>query len=361
MPKFGELTYLQQIQRFRELAQRALQAYGMQGAHFRLIAHFENTTFRVDLPPDIPQPLTATDKAGGEGSFGDDSPYYPRRFLLRIHGANYQTSASVLSELEWLTALRREADLSVPLPVPTRSGKLICELESEELGERFVCSLLRWLQGRFYGKDRQDSHFVRLGELAGRLHKHSCQWTPPEGFIRLRWDIDGLFGKESGGFGDVSGGWAGLSAEQQVLFKEVKERTLKAMRDLGEGEEAFGLIHGDLHLGNILFVRGEARPIDFDDCGYSHYIYEFSVLLHEYLGLPDWKRYRDLMLKGYFRHRSLVDRQLSHLETFMAGRILGMVLWAIVKAKTYPNFRSWLDDYVSDSAKKVKDFLLAQP
>lgn len=33
-----------------------------------------------------------------------------------------------------------------------------------------------------------------------------------------------------------------------------------------------GLIHGDLHQENYLFCRGAVGAIDFDDCGYGHFL-----------------------------------------------------------------------------------------
>lgn len=55
-----------------------------------------------------------------------------------------------------------------------------------------------------------------------------------------------------------------------------------AMDMLGERSATFGLIHADLHLDNVLFAGGEARPIDFDDCGLGHWLYDIAVTLWLY-------------------------------------------------------------------------------
>jgi len=164
-------------------------------------------------------------------------------------------------------------------------------------------------------------------------------------------------GKEINGFGDVSGGRDNLTGFQSGVFREVDERTRSAMNELGRSEESFGLLHADLHLGNVLYSGDDIRPIDFDDCGYGFYPYEFAVLLHEYIGDNNWKKYRDLMLEGYNEFRVLPGKQIDYLPIFMAARLAGLVLWCHVKAETYPNFRSWLPGYTKRSTQKLKTFL----
>src|SRR4051812_14230964 len=98
-----QLSRRSQISRWRRLAETALAAYDLPAPQLTLIAHRFNTTFQVD---------TAT----GE------------RYVLRIHRAGTPTVASVGAELAWLAALRRDIDLEVPDPVPTRNGTLLREV-----------------------------------------------------------------------------------------------------------------------------------------------------------------------------------------------------------------------------------------
>ncbi|WP_308460917.1 phosphotransferase [Brevibacillus formosus] len=39
----------------------------------------------------------------------------------------------------------------------------------------------------------------------------------------------------------------------------------------------YGIIHGDLHQGNIVFHNGDPRPIDFGRCGFGYYLYIFMI------------------------------------------------------------------------------------
>src|SRR5689334_8323571 len=95
------------LRHFRNAAKQSLHSYGLDAARLTFIAHSENATYRVDT-------------ADG-------------RYLLRLHTPHHpgavcagtQTEPMIASELLWLAALRREARLPVPEPVPVNSGRLV--------------------------------------------------------------------------------------------------------------------------------------------------------------------------------------------------------------------------------------------
>ena len=63
----------------------------------------------------------------------------------------------------------------------------------------------------------------------------------------------------------------------------------------------FGLIHADLHLDNTLFADGEARLIDFDDCGFGYRIYDVAVALWELRHRRDYTRLSRCSGRGIHR------------------------------------------------------------
>ncbi len=320
---FEHLTYQGQVRRLRKLAQLALVAYGLENVTFRLIFHGENTTFRVDAP-DIP---ASTDLP---------SAYAPRRFLLRVHRPGYQNQAAIASELLWLTALR-EADLIVPEPLSTQEGALFVETSAPGVPTARVCSLLRWIQGRFINKPRPQ-HFVALGHLMAQLHEHVMQWQPPSDFTRRDWNWDGLFGDKSG-FNLLSNAvWALLPDPYRAPFQSVADQMRQLMTDLSKGPDVFGLIHSDLHLGNVLFAKGYARPIDFDDCGYGYWAYNFAAALGEYANDDSWLAYRNALFQGYAEVRPVPNSMEAHLMQFIAARQVSLALWATDMAQVNPRF-----------------------
>ena len=230
------LSNRQQIARLRHLAVQALGAYPLVAPELRFVAHGENTTFRVDAMV-----------AGGRD-----------RFLLRVHrparhGRRLDSAAAVGSELDWLTALRADTDLSVPEPVRTTNGKLTTVAASPDVPEPRVCSLLRWMDGRVHSSVPRLVHLRRLGSAMARLHNHAGQWCPPPGFARIRWDWETFFGDAMvyGGI-NAADAWDLLPADLRRKFDRVASGMQRVMTQLGDGADQVGLIHADLHLQPVM-------------------------------------------------------------------------------------------------------------
>ena len=121
-----------------------------------------------------------------------------------------------------------------------------------------------------------------------------------------------------------------------------------------------GLIHADLCLGqegNVLFHKGQARPLDFDDCGFGYWVYDLAVPLAHWQTAPQWAIYRQALLEGYAKVRPLPRAELPYLGLFMAARHVSEILWAIDQAQHNARFRQELDGWVEWSAAHVQLYL----
>jgi Ser/Thr protein kinase RdoA (MazF antagonist) len=112
-----------------------------------------------------------------------------------------------------------------------------------------------------------------------------------------------------------------------AIFETAARRVHEDLQELGYGRDAFGPIHRDLHLGNLVFDGGRVGVIDFDLCGLGHYLLDLSVLLNA-LRLSAqrirptgrfWK-IRETFLESYERERSLPEDYRRYLMTFHAMR-----------------------------------------
>ena len=132
------------------------------------------------------------------------------------------------------------------------------------------------------------------------------------------------------------------------------------MDEWGEGVDAFGLIHADLSIGeeeNVLFFGGEARAIDFDDCGYGYWVYDFATSLCHWQEARQWHKIRKVLLDGYAEIQPLPEEQLAHLDLFMAARHVSEMLWAIDLAQINPDFREQVDEWLAYAARHVNRYL----
>jgi Ser/Thr protein kinase RdoA (MazF antagonist) len=335
------LTRRQRIARMRQLAAHALDAYPLADRTLRFIADEENATFQVCA--------TAPD--------GRD------RFLLRVHrparhGRDVDSAAAVASELRWLAALRAETDLLVPAPLGTIDGQLTTLAASADVPEPRVCSVLRWMDGRIHEAAPRPVHLRRLGSVMARLQNHAEQWQPPPGFVRIRWDWETFFG-DTMVYGGVPAAqaWDLLPDDLRRKFALVASRMRRVMTDLGEDPGSFGLIHADLHLGNALFWRDQVRVIDFDDCGFGHWLYDIAVALWELRHLDDYENFRLALIEGYTRHRPLPPGGLTHLDDFIAAREVAFGLWYAGTAQVNPAFLTDLGQVLADIGRSLDTLL----
>jgi Ser/Thr protein kinase RdoA (MazF antagonist) len=303
-----------QIGRLRRVATAALAAYPLPEGRLTFVAHEENTTFRHD-------------SAAG-------------RHLVRVHrpqrhGRDIDSSAAVRSELAWLQAIRSETDLAVPEPLATRAGTTTTVATAA--GETRVCSVLRWMDGRILEDSARPVHLRRLGEAMARLHDQADGWTPPPGFVRIRWDHETFFG-DGMVYGETpaAGCWDLLPADLRTRFESVGERMSGVMDELDDR----GLVHADLHLGNAVFRGDQVGLIDFDDCGHSARVYDLAVTLWEARDEPQYPAYRDALLAGY---RSQREIDVTHLDDFIAVRQVAFDLWYTGMAQVNPAFAADLE------------------
>jgi len=311
------------MRRLNAVAHEALKKYGLGTARLTFLTYHGNAIYRVDK-------LSATTRRLKGG------PFVPGRWVLRIH-MPYHSAAEIRSEHEWLSALRRDADLPVPEPVPTKDGQLLFEADIPgSSGCRFV-SLLRWLDGRFYPNRLTPARARAWGRLMAQLHEHTSQWRRPAGFTRRHRDWNGLFGKGAGFEYPADELWEAVPKRFQDAFQDVTDGLRKVMRKLGKGPDVYGLVHADLGVNtNVLFKGGEARVIDFDDSAYAYWLHDLAFALSPWVGNRHLPWVRETLLEGYAEVRSLPESQLKYLDLFMAGFQANLLLWMIDWAKLQP-------------------------
>ena len=342
MKAFDELTQRGRIDRLSALGKGALATFGVRPRAVTHIARSENVTFDV--------------RAGKTGrGKGPGGPYVPGRYLLRLHRPGYHTLEGVRSELTWLSALR-DLDIPVPDPVRAKDGSTAVLVEREGVPGGRVCTLLRWMEGKARRAETSSpGHLRMVGRLMAGLHSHSASWRRPRRFVRGRWDWYGLFETAGTAGTDDSWVWDALPVRIRRLYEPSARETANAIEDLGEEPDVFGLIHADLHMGNVLFGGGEARAIDFDDCGDGHWLYDIAVALFDHVENADWERFRDAFLEGYATVREPPRFTDEHLATFMCARCVSLMLWTHVRARENPAFKKSLKTWTDWSVRFLKE------
>jgi Ser/Thr protein kinase RdoA (MazF antagonist) len=332
MKPYGKLTRLGQLRRMRQLAEVALDAYGLVGARLTFLRYFANCTYRVDV--------------AGQVSQGSESDrFMPNRYLLRILLAGDWEYAK--GEMTWLSALGREAGLHVPEPVLTLKGELLTRIATPGMPKGRIVSLMRWVDGRQLSRGLQLRYFRPWGEMVGRLHAFAAGWTPPARFRRFVWDWEGLLGGRGFGY-TVEDLVDSMPERLREPFQIVSQATRAAMKELGRGPDAYGMVHGDMYPDNILFKNGEVFPIDFEDCGFGYWLWDTGVALSQQPWTETWYRQREAFLDGYARFHPLPESQLEYLDLFVAANYATGVLWASAFLRDDParqaEHEAWRDE-----------------
>jgi Ser/Thr protein kinase RdoA (MazF antagonist) len=306
-----------QIRLLRHAAESALQRFGIEPLSLSLLDHAFNTTFLA---------------------VGQDGERYVLHLLLSEEGGlpEEQRRARAESELWWVDRVRERLDLRVPVPVRTPHGAGVVAVDVEGMARPLLCTLFCWVEGRMNLHRLTPAHLEAVGRVTALLHRNSVHLRVPDWFDRSRVDAADAEIEE-----EVARRFAGdFSAEAAEVMRRALRRARAAQQELGGDPETFGLIHADIHQRNYLFHGHEVRLIDFGDCGWGHYLYDFGVTLSELKDRPRYGRLRGALIAGYRQMRDLPPAHESLIDAFIALRRVQDLSW-FLKERDNPAYTQW--------------------
>lgn len=317
------------VESFKVFAHAALPAYGLdRSAVVTMLNVSENGTFRVDDP-------------------------VQGRSVLRVHRTGYHTREAILSELDWIAALREAAIVSTPAYIPALDGERVVTARLPDGAERFVVRFT-WVDGVEPSEDRLVQDFEELGAITARLHAHAKQWNRPATFTRFVWDFDTALGQH-GHWGRWQDG-LGVGAQEQEVLGRCAGLIGRRLDAYGKGPDRFGLVHADMRLANLLVDGPSVNVIDFDDCGLSWFMYDLgsslSFIEHEPY-VPDLV---EAWVGGYRATGSMTAEEEAELPTFIMLRRLLLVAWIGSHAHT-ETAQDMGPEYAVTSCRLAEDYL----
>lgn len=278
----------------------------------RLIAVSENATFRLEV---------------------DRHPYA----VLRVHRPAYVDPQQIASELTWVQALAAGTDVKVPQVLPLTDGSLVLAVDQQQADldggdeaaddsrQPWYVVAFAFVEGAVL-EDVADTrpYYRRIGEITAQFHDHAEQWQKPGGFDRFTWNLEDMIGPTSR-WGDWRA--AALSPAQLEVMGAAEAKARDVIAPLRESTASRGLIHADLRPSNIMISGNQLTVIDFDDCGFSWFLYDFasafSFIEHEsytHALAKDW-------VAGYTAVRPLGEEQIQQACALSMIRRLQMVGW----------------------------------
>jgi Ser/Thr protein kinase RdoA (MazF antagonist) len=295
------------MDRVRGCARDALAAYDgvSPAASVELLNVSENATFLVTDPDAAPS-------------------------VLRVHRLGYHTEREIASELAWMDALRAEAGVRTPRVLPAAGGRRVVTVPERGGPAERHCVRFEFLPGTEPGGPADDpvlagAHFAELGEVTARMHRHAREWSRPAWFTRFHWDYPAAFGQQA-----RWGRWQdgiGVGPSEREILTRLDDVLRARLRAFGTGPDRYGLVHADTRLANLLVHDGSVSVIDFDDSGFSWYLYDLGTAVSFFEHEPVVPALVDSWLEGYRRAGRLSAEDEAEIWTFIMFRRLLLVAW----------------------------------
>ena len=243
------------------------------------------------------------------------------RYLLKIHESAgdslMDTPAQIETQMAWLAQLANDGEVVVQTPFANRDGNYVTLTQLAGMDRLSPATLQKWITAEHVAQ-WQPQHAFAVGELLATLHRISSQWQGRdseqfgayhEDFLRN--DVERLA---------ITLELELIDAEQYQLIRRSGERILAMLAQIERTPESWGLIHGDLHQGNVLFDGGKAVALDFGAFR-SYYLYDLGVSL--YHASFDEVAIRNALVAGYHSIRPLSQPDRDALEGYMIAAALG--------------------------------------
>jgi len=102
-----------------------------------------------------------------------------------------------------------------------------------------------------------------------------------------------------------------VGANEVRILEQAEQEVAKLLRGFGNGPDRFGLIHADMRLANLLVSGAQITVIDFDDCGFGWFLYDFAAAISFIEDDPNMPELQDAWLAGYREKRTLSKEEES--------------------------------------------------
>lgn len=296
--------------------------------------------------------LTVSENA----TFLASDPVTGAKLILRVHRPGYHTRAEIESELAWINALRASAIVDTPKPRLRSDGTLVAEFDQDGVS-RHVAAFDFMPGAEPSADDALVDGFFKLGAINARLHEHARQWKRSVNFVRKSWTFDTTLGANPH-WGDWRAA-PGLDAENTALLERVCTHLDHKLAVFGMDNQRFGLIHADLRLANLLVDGRHLGVIDFDDCGFGWFGYDFAAAISFIELDPIVPALKEKWIEGYRTITPFSNADAQMLDSFVMLRRLLLTAWIASHPET-PTAQEMGTDFTAGTITMAHSYLQAE-
>jgi len=245
-------------------------------------------------------------------------------YILRFVHSTHRTFDLVLAEIEFIDFLYNNgANVS---QVVTSVNNVVTEKCDTENSEYFTVTAFVKAKGDFVKREQIGPELNKeFGKAVGKLHLLTKDYKPVH--KRHHWYEEDFL--------DI--GRRNLMKEDMFIVEKGLE-LIEKLKKLPTDIDSYGLIHTDLHFGNMYYDGNDFTFFDFDDSAYKHFISDIAIIIFYQFGLSGFtesqkeektKAFLNDFCEGYLEVNNLDFSWFDHLNDFLKLRelILYMVIY----------------------------------
>lgn len=240
-----------------------------------------------------------------------------RKYIFRVYLNNkyfVESETAYKFETELLEHLHVNG-VPVSRPIRNNQNELLAHIETE-FGERTV-AMFDYADGLVISRRAVTlNQAYNYGEAMANLHVAADSFVTEH----ERYSLDSKYLieepvrliEEGAQVADAGSELKELVQHGQEILKKLQplEHYVDMINRIGTDGDKFGIIHADLHTGNVHFHGESLTLFDFDHCAYGWRAYDLAIA-H---GMP--KAHRDAVFAGYNSRRVLGDVERDSIRDF---------------------------------------------
>jgi Ser/Thr protein kinase RdoA (MazF antagonist) len=190
--------------------------------------------------------------------------------IARVSVMRHRTRAEIQGELEWIEFLYAKG-LPVCAPQSTASGAKYAEMAID--GRLYLLAVFEEAAGRKAARGDLTVEFCdRVGDLIGRMHAAAIE-ANATGYRVCRgdWRSSRLLTRD-------------MIETKAPIGDKFRGGVSKLMREISAIPTTsgnYGLLHGDVNMGNIHIHDNKIRIFDFDNAEYGYFLQDLVVMLYD--------------------------------------------------------------------------------
>lgn len=235
-------------------------------------------------------------------------------YILRFVHSSHRSFEQVEAEIEFIDYLDRN-NASVSTIVLSLNNNIVEKINSGNT--YFSVSVFTKAPGGTIDYENMSDEFLHsFGKEIGKLHVLTKSYNPIH--VRHQWYEENYI--------DI--GKRNLKKEELCIITKIEEIVLK-LKKADQSKESYGLIHADLHFGNIFVTNDSMTFFDWDDSSYQPFINDFAVITFDFVAytkLNDLERakranaFLSPILKGYSEVNKINKEWFEYFHLFMKYR-----------------------------------------